>query len=178
MAEKGERHSESNNLLRGSVKGTSGTKLADLGVTKKQSHNWQKVALLDDDALPTTANKGRPKHGSPDGSRRQGFLHRAENPPSQAIDDCFSRRDGEAAQSWRVLAFSAEAQNELLRLDDGDAVSVQGGRRAEAYSKDGEARVGLTVIADAVLPLRCARKRQPRESERQAAHAYDDAIPF
>ena len=42
-----------------------------------------------------------------------------------------------------MLAFSDTAQAELLRLDDGDAVSVQGALRAEAYSKDGEARVGL-----------------------------------
>lgn len=52
-------------------------------------------------------------------------------------------RDGEAAQFWCVLAFSDAAQSELLRLDDGDAVSVQGALRAEAYSKDGELRVGL-----------------------------------
>ena len=63
-----------------------------------------------------------------------------------------------------MLAFSDTAQAELLRLDDGDAVSVQGALRAEAYSKDGEARVGLTVIADAVLPLRRAKKRQERMS--------------
>ena len=55
---------------------------------------------------------------------------------------------------------------------------MQGGLRAEAYSKDGELRVGLTVIADAVLPLRRSRKRE-QPQERQAAHAdYDDAIPF
>jgi single-stranded DNA-binding protein len=75
-------------------------------------------------------------------------------------------RDGDAAQFWRVLAFSAEARSELMRLGDGDALSVQGGLRAEAYAKDGEPRVGLTVLADAVLPLRRARKRQPREPER------------
>jgi len=82
-------------------------------------------------------------------------------------------RDGEAAQYWRVLAFSDTAQNELLRLDDGDALSVQGSLRAEPYSKDGEARVGLTVIADVVLALRRANK--PREP---AAQDYDDLIPF
>ena len=76
-----------------------------------------------------------------------------------------------------MLAFSGTAQNELLRLDDGDAVSVQGGLRAEAYSKDGEARVGLSVIADAVLPLRRPRKREAPERQEQAA-AFDDAIPF
>jgi single-stranded DNA-binding protein len=85
-------------------------------------------------------------------------------------------RDGEAAQFWRVLAFSPEAQSELLRLDDGDALAVQGGLRAEAYEKGGEPRVGLTVLADAVLPLRRPRKRQ--EPERAPAAAYDDAIPF
>jgi hypothetical protein len=39
-------------------------------------------------------------------------------------------RDGDAAQFWKVLAFSAEAQSELMRLDDGDALSVQGSLRA------------------------------------------------
>jgi single-stranded DNA-binding protein len=101
-------------------------------------------------------------------------------------------RDGDAAQFWRVLAFSSAAQGELMRLEDGDAVSVQGGLRAEAYEKDGEARVGLTVLVDAVLPLRRPKKQReqpvmtnrawgaaPREPERQErAAAYDDAIPF
>jgi single-stranded DNA-binding protein len=63
-------------------------------------------------------------------------------------------RDGDTAQFWRVAAFSDTAQSELLRLEDGDALAVQGGLRAEAYSKDGEPRVSLTVLADAVLPLR------------------------
>ncbi len=80
-------------------------------------------------------------------------------------------RDGEASQFWRVLAFSDTAQAELLRLDDGDAVSVQGALRAEVYSKDGEARVGLTVIADAVLPPRSRRfgKARPRSRPGKAA---------
>ena len=43
-------------------------------------------------------------------------------------------RDGEAAQFWRVLAFSDTAQSELLRLDDGDALAVQGGLRAVAIA--------------------------------------------
>jgi hypothetical protein len=62
----------------------------------------------------------------------------------------------------------------LLRLDDGDACAVQGGLRAE----DGEPRVGLTVLADAVLPLRRPRKRQEPERQTAPAAAYDDAIPF
>jgi hypothetical protein len=78
-----------------------------------------------------------------------------------------------------VLAFSSEAQNELLRLDDGDALAVQGGLRAEAYAKDGEPRVSLTVLADAVLPLKRPKKpREPERQERAPAAAFDDAIPF
>jgi single-stranded DNA-binding protein len=89
-------------------------------------------------------------------------------------------RDGEATQFWKVLAFSSEAQSELKRLDDGDALAVQGGLRAEAYVKDGEPRVGLTVLADAVLPLKRPRKRQEPEQrqERAPAAAFDDPIPF
>ena len=88
-------------------------------------------------------------------------------------------RDGESAQYWRVLAFSESAQSELLRLDDGDAVSVQGGLRAEAYVKFGEPRVGLTVLADAVLPLRRAKKpREPELQEQERQAAFDDVIPF
>jgi hypothetical protein len=64
----------------------------------------------------------------------------------------------------------------LASLEDGDALAVQGGLRAEGYLKDGEPRVSLTVLADAVLPLRRPRKRQ--EPERAPAAAYDDAIPF
>jgi hypothetical protein len=59
-------------------------------------------------------------------------------------------RDGEAAQFWRVLAFSSEAQSELLRLDDGDALSVQGGLRASSPSRAKTSRL-------AVAGLRCAR---------------------
>ena len=55
---------------------------------------------------------------------------------------------------------------------------MQGALRAEAYSKDGEARVGLTVIADAVLPLRRAKKRQEPEQRHERAAAYDATIPF
>src|SRR5215467_1441350 len=57
-------------------------------------------------------------------------------------------RDGEASQFWRVLAFSGTVQSELLRLEDGDA------------------RVGLTVIADAVLADEQDRARRAAKSRR------------
>jgi len=113
----------------------------------------------------------------------QGTLFRAPEPRTgktsgkSFVAATLKVRDGEAAQFSRVLAFSSAAQGELLRLDDGDVLSVQGGLRAEAYEKGGELRVRLTVLADAVLSLRRPRKGQGPERQEQAA-AYDDAIPF
>jgi single-stranded DNA-binding protein len=45
-------------------------------------------------------------------------------------------KDGETAQWWKVLAFSESVQAELMRLTDGDALSVQGGLKAETYEID------------------------------------------
>jgi hypothetical protein len=52
-----------------------------------------------------------------------------------------------------VLAFSESIQAELMRLADGDAISVQGALKAELYDKDGEKRFSLSIIADYVLAL-------------------------
>jgi single-stranded DNA-binding protein len=45
-------------------------------------------------------------------------------------------------------------QAELLRLQDGDAISVQGALKVELYDKDGERRLSLSIVADNVLALR------------------------
>jgi hypothetical protein len=52
-----------------------------------------------------------------------------------------------------VLAFSESIQAELMRLADGDAISVQGAFKVELYEKDGEKRFSLSIIADNVLAL-------------------------
>jgi single-stranded DNA-binding protein len=91
-------------------------------------------------------------------------------------------KDGDALQWWRVTAFSESAQSELMRLTDGDALSVQGALKAETYEKDGATKFSLSIIADHVLALRQAPK--PREKtpsrERYAAtgRPFDDAIPY
>ncbi|MGO9773885.1 MAG: single-stranded DNA-binding protein [Roseiarcus sp.] len=73
-------------------------------------------------------------------------------------------KDGDTTQWWKVLAFSESAGAELLRLGDGDAVSVQGVLRVETYcDKDGETKISLTCIADAVLPLRPAPKSRTKD---------------
>lgn len=71
-------------------------------------------------------------------------------------------KDGDVSMFWRIFAFSESVQEELLRLSDGDALSVSGSMRAEIWAPEGkDPRVSLTLTADAILPLR--RTKQPRE---------------
>jgi single-stranded DNA-binding protein len=95
--------------------------------------------------------------------------------------------NGEVTQWWKVIAFSDSARAELMRLSDGDGLSVQGCMKTETYTlKDSfEPRLSFSVTADHVLPLRQPRrkpvqssaKRQP-SAKPQRAPALDDVIPF
>jgi single-stranded DNA-binding protein len=83
-------------------------------------------------------------------------------------------KDGEESKWWRVTAFSESAQAEIMRLVDGDAVSIQGSFKAELYTPDG---------ADRVLALSQAPKeRKPKTPgdvpSRGGAAAFVDAIQF
>jgi single-stranded DNA-binding protein len=72
-------------------------------------------------------------------------------------------KEGEAVQWWRITAFAESVQSELMRLTEGDALSVQGAMKCELYSKDGgEPKLSLSIIADCVIPLR-QRERPARE---------------
>jgi single-stranded DNA-binding protein len=78
-------------------------------------------------------------------------------------------KEGEVTQWWRVTAFSDNAQAEILRLSEGEALSVQGPMKVEEYEKDGQKRVSLGVIAGHVLAL--AQPPKPRgRDERGPAH--------
>jgi single-stranded DNA-binding protein len=93
-------------------------------------------------------------------------------------------KDGEASQWWKVAAFSESAQAELLRLADGDSLSVQGAMKSELYTPDGgETKLSLNIVADRVLALRQPPKERKAPKERDApcrggAAAFDDSIPF
>jgi hypothetical protein len=64
-------------------------------------------------------------------------------------------------QYWSLRSFDTASQDELLRLDEGDSVSVQGLLRAEIYKPEGgEPRLSMTVIVDQAL----AAKPKPRPS--------------
>jgi hypothetical protein len=74
--------------------------------------------------------------------------------------------DGGNAEFWSLMVFSDSAQNELLRLGVGDALSAQGSAKIELYQKDGgEVRISKTIFANAILPLRAP----PRERRAKAA---------
>ena len=66
-------------------------------------------------------------------------------------------KDGEAVQWWKVVAFSENAQSELLRLGDGDAVTCQGPLKVETYEKDGETKLSLLLSPGTFW--RCASRR-------------------
>ncbi|WP_400769344.1 single-stranded DNA-binding protein [Methylosinus sporium] len=99
-----------------------------------------------------------------------------------------------------IFCFSESAGAELLRLGDGERVSLQGKLKAEIYAKDGESRISLTLVADQILALRQPPKERKAKAEKSATpttsrpepdriagmrvqagerdDALDDTIPF
>jgi len=76
-----------------------------------------------------------------------------------------SSRDESASEFWTVLSFSETASAELMRLSEGESLSVQGKLKLEIYNptNGGEPRINRTVFVDHVLPLRAAPKqRKPK----------------
>jgi single-stranded DNA-binding protein len=71
---------------------------------------------------------------------------------------------GNEVQFWRLFVFSKSAQAELMRLNEGDALAAQGSLKIEPYEHDGVTKVGLTIIADAILPLRRAPKQRAEKA--------------
>jgi single-stranded DNA-binding protein len=70
-------------------------------------------------------------------------------------------RDGESLLFVRATAFSESVGAELLRLQDGDAVAVQGPLRIETYvGADSTTKISLSVTAENVLGLRQAPKKR------------------
>jgi hypothetical protein len=76
-------------------------------------------------------------------------------------------KEGEAAQWWKVLAFSESAQAES------DVLSVQGQLKADTYETDGVTKLSLSVVADRVLAL-----RQPARKNADAGYAGRREMPM
>lgn len=99
--------------------------------------------------------------------------------------------EAQVSQFWRVTTFSEPVGEELARLNEGEAVAVQGRLDISTYDKDGETRVSLQIIADHVLALRQpGKERKPktappadtrtREERRRgvADPRFNDNLPF
>ena len=74
-------------------------------------------------------------------------------------------KEGDGASFWRLTAFNTDARAELMRLNAGDAVSVQGLMRAELYKPEGgEPRVSLSLVVDQALAAR-PKPRKPKSPQ-------------
>jgi len=131
-----------------------------------------------------------------------GILHKnAVSRISQngnAYVTCSVRVEQDGQTIWaNVICFDEAAQAELLRLNAGDALSVQGKATPKVYMKDEEARPSLQVTATGVLALqpKPQAKSQPaktrpkqaskpfgtvdrNEDEKTADDGFDDPLPF
>jgi Single-strand binding protein family len=94
-------------------------------------------------------------------------------------------KDGDAFQFVRATAFSESARAELLRLQDNDTVAVQGPLKVEQYisAADGKTKIGLSIVADQILPLRqppkqrqVERKKPATATEPALAAPFDDRL--
>jgi single-stranded DNA-binding protein len=70
---------------------------------------------------------------------------------------------GEGATCWRVPAFGGQAAEDILALRAGDGVAATGAFKAEAYDRDGSARVSLTLFADWVSSARWQKRERPHD---------------
>jgi single-stranded DNA-binding protein len=83
---------------------------------------------------------------------------------------------GNDTQFWQLVAFGETAQAELMRLAEGDALSVQGAFHTKPYKQDAETEFLFGVVAERILPLRQPGKKRRKEG-RAATHRGDDSWP-
>jgi hypothetical protein len=104
---------------------------------------------------------------------------------------------GNEAEFWTALAFGETEMTELMRLAEGEKLTVQGSPKIEAKAgADGAIKVYRTVFVDAVLALKPKPKEaKPKPAKRTCGalksagasqgplferreRELDDAIPF
>lgn len=67
-------------------------------------------------------------------------------------------RDGDATQWIKIVVFSETIGSELMRLQDGDGLSAQGALSVSTYERNGETKIGFSLLADHILALRQPRR--------------------
>jgi Single-strand binding protein family len=87
-------------------------------------------------------------------------------------------KDGEATQWWQLFVFSESAQLELRRIEENDALAVQGVPKFEIYTPDGgEPRVSLSITVDSVLALRQPPKERKKKEPGPAPAHSEKPVP-
>jgi Single-strand binding protein family len=56
-------------------------------------------------------------------------------------------RDGDDNKFWRVMAFK-ESAAALMRFKDRDGLKAEGGIKVDTYERDGQTKIGLTIMAN------------------------------
>lgn len=80
-------------------------------------------------------------------------------------------REGDGSQFWRLVIFHEAAQAEVMRLGDGDPLSVTGVLKAEIYTPEGgEPRLSLSIVVDQAIALKPKKKEPKGESDRPKAN--------
>ncbi len=70
-----------------------------------------------------------------------------------------------------IIAFHADAVAALLALQRGDSCAIAGRAKLTSWTKDGEEKHGLSVVADQVLTIYQIEKRRKRAAAREAEEA-------
>lgn len=92
-------------------------------------------------------------------------------------------KEGAAMSSFVSVVAFGDTADKLAKLAQGDAISVQGPMKQTEYTKDGETRHGLEILANALLSPYMVKQRRGDEgkanservtnSDREANRAYD-----
>ena len=72
--------------------------------------------------------------------------------------------DGDATVFVRATIFSETARDELADLRAGDAVCVVGRLEASAYERQGETRIGYSIVADRAIGLTKTKRQKSKPS--------------
>ena len=134
-----------------------------------------------------------------------GVIHKAPEAKTAKAGSTYAaltlrEKTGQATRWWKVFVFSDALREEVLRLSDGEPLSVAGEFSVDVWSPEGrEPRVNLSLIADGLLSARRPKAKPKRElggqhqadnGRERAAHswaapspggaapAFDDSVPF
>lgn len=103
---------------------------------------------------------------------------------------CGQSKGGDQEAAFLTVVCFGDQADKLARLGKGDAISAQGTLKPTEYTKDGETRHGLELLANSILSPYDLRKRRgsdgrddtrPARQAKPAAphgHGFDDDITF